>query len=111
LPARGARLHIAHVYCRQPVEVPARGHRRLQALGQNTAVLVSSRAAFAEFWRQLDTGARDKIRDTLCIASSARLLEYLQGLGIWQLRLAAGTQPARMLAAVREAIAANESEG
>ena len=111
LPARGAHLHIAHVYCRHPLEMPASMHRRLQALGQNTAVLVSSRAAFAEFWRQLDDAERDKISRTLCIASSARLLEYLQELGIRQLRLAAGTQPAAMLAALGEAIAAHEREG
>jgi uroporphyrinogen-III synthase len=111
LPARGAHLHIAHVYCRHPLEMPASMHRRLQALGQNTAVLVSSRAAFAEFWRQLDDAERDKISRMLCIASSARLLEYLQELGIRQLRLAAGTQPAAMLAALGEAIAAHEREG
>jgi len=111
LPARGAHLHIAHVYRRHPLEMPASMHRRLQALGQNTAVLVSSRAAFAEFWRQLDDAERDKISRTLCIASSARLLEYLQELGIRQLRLAAGTQPAAMLAALGEAIAAHEREG
>ncbi len=111
LPARGAHLHIAHVYCRQPLELPASVHRRLEAIDRNMAVLVSSRAAFAEFWRQLDDTERDKIRRTLCIASSARLLEYLHGLGIRQLRLAAGTQPASMLAALREAIAANQGEG
>jgi uroporphyrinogen-III synthase len=111
LTERGAHLHIAHVYCRHPLELPANVHRRLQALGQNTAVLVSSRAAFAEFWRQLDDAERDKIRRTLCIASSARLLDYLKTLGLQMLRLAAGTQPAAMLAALGEAIAAHEREG
>lgn len=111
LPARGARLHVAHVYYRQALPMPARVHRRLHGLGPDTAVLVSSQAAFAEFWRQLDEAERDKISRTLCIASSARLLDYLQTLGIRQLRLAAGTQPAMMLAALREAIAAHEREG
>jgi uroporphyrinogen-III synthase len=111
LPARGAKLHIAHVYCRQALDLPASVHRGLHALAPNTAVLVSSRAAFAEFWRQLDAEERAIIRDTRCIASSARLLEYLQGLDIRRVRCAAGTQPAAMLAAVQETIAAREYEG
>lgn len=111
LPERGAHLHIAHVYRRQALPLPESAHRSLRRLGPDSAALVSSRAAFAEFWRQLDAAERDKISRTLCIASSARLLEYLQGLGIRQLRLAAGTQPAAMLAALGEAIAADEREG
>ena len=111
LPARGAQLHLAHVYHRQALPLPTRVHRRLQELGPDTAVLVSSRAAFAEFWRQLDDAEHDKISRTLCIASSARLLDYLQTLGLRKLRLAAGTQPATMLATLCEAIAAHEREG
>jgi uroporphyrinogen-III synthase len=111
LPERGAHLHIAHVYRRQPLKLPVSVHRRLQALAQNTAVLVSSRAAFAELWRQLDASERANISRTLCIVSSVRLLEYLQGLGIQQVRCAAGTRPAMMLAALHQAIAANECEG
>ena len=111
LPERGAQLHVAHVYRRQALPLPASAHRNLRALGPNTAVLVSSRAAFAEFWRQLDDAERDKISRALCIASSARLLDYLQTLGLQKLRLAAGTQPATMLATLCEAIAAHEREG
>ena len=111
LPERGAQLHIAHVYRRQVLALPEGAHRSLRGLGPDSAVLVSSRAAFAEFWRQLDAAERDKISQTLCIASSVRLLDYLQTLGLQKLRLAAGTQPASMLAALREAIAANECEG
>lgn len=111
LPARGAQLHVAHVYHRQALPLSTTIHRRLHGLGPNSAVLVSSRAAFAEFWRQLDETERDKITRTLCIASSVRLLDYLQTLGLQKLRLAAGTQPATMLATLCEAIAAHEREG
>ena len=111
LPERGAQLHIAHVYRRQALPLPESAHRSLRGLGPDSAVLVSSRAAFAEFWRQLDDAERDKISRTLCIASSVRLLDYLQTLGLQKLRLAAGTQSTAMLAALGEAIAAHEREG
>lgn len=111
LPARGAQLHVAHVYQRQSLPLPESAHRSLRGLGPETAVLVSSRAAFAEFWRQLDRAERDKISRTLCIASSPRLLDYLQTLGLRQIVLAAGTQPNEMLLALREAIATPEWKG
>lgn len=111
LPARGAQLHIAHVYRRRPLPLTARAHRCLHTLGAKTAVMVSSRAAFTEFWQQLDSVECDRIKAAVCIASSSRLRDYLQTLGIRNSHCAAGTTPAAMLAALREAVTLHAGKG
>ncbi|MFM6988788.1 MAG: uroporphyrinogen-III synthase [Arenimonas sp.] len=100
LPARGARLRIAHVYVREPVPLTPARLQALAALGARSALLVSSQAAFGQFWRQLDEKKRDTWRGRPCIASSARLLQYLRQQGFRQLAQADSTHAPAMLAAL-----------
>ena len=100
LPARGARLHIAHVYVREPVLLAPARLQALAALGPRAALLVSSQSAFGQFWRQLDEKTRAVWRGRPCIASSARLLQYLRQQGFRQLAQAESTHAPAMLAAL-----------
>lgn len=100
LPARGARLQVAHVYVREPVPLGPVRLRTLAALGERSALLVSSQSAFGQFWRQLDEKSRDNWRSRPCIASSARLLQYLRQQGFRQLVQAESTHPSAMLRAL-----------
>lgn len=100
LPARGARLHVAHVYVREPVPLAPARLQALAALGPRAALLVSSQSAFGQFWRQLDEKTRAVWRGRPCIASSARLLQYLRQQGFRQLAQAESTHPPAMLAAL-----------
>lgn len=100
LPARGARLRIAHVYAREPVPLTPARLQALAALGARSALLVSSQSAFGQFWRQLDEKTRDTWRGRPCIASSARLLQYLRQQGFRQLAQAESTHAPAMLAAL-----------
>lgn len=100
LPARGAQLHVAHVYAREPVPLGPARRRALDALGTRSALLVSSQSAFGQFWRQLDEPARARWRGRPCIASSTRLLQYLRQQGFRRLARAESTHPPAMLAAL-----------
>lgn len=100
LPARGARLHMAHVYAREPVPLTPARLRALAALGARSALLVSSQSAFGQFWRQLDEKTRETWRGRPCIASSARLLQYLRQQGFRRLTQAESTHAPAMLAAL-----------
>lgn len=100
LPARGARLRIAHVYVREPVTLGPARLDALAALSARSALLVSSQSAFGQLWRQLDEKTRDSWRGRPCVASSARLLHYLRQQGFRRLTHAGSTHAPAMLAAL-----------
>ena len=100
LPARGARLQVAHVYVREPVRLAPARLQALAALGTRSALLVSSQSAFGQFWRQLDEKSRERWRGRPCVASSARLLQYLRQQGFRRLAQAESTHPSAMLRAL-----------
>ena len=106
LPARGARLQIAHSYRRQPAALTSAVLARILAAGPNTAVLVTSQAAFRQFQSQFDADALAVLKSRPCVASSARLLEYLQAEGYRQVLASRGTRPEDTLQALSAATAA-----
>lgn len=79
---RGAELHTAFVYRRQALKLNAKQLARIDQMSAKTAFLVSSQSAFNQFWQQLNEPRKAIIKSAICIASSTRLLEYLQSLGL-----------------------------
>jgi len=103
LPARGAKLHIAHIYRRQPLTLGAAKMRQLLALQEQVACLVTSQAAFGQFWRQFAKEDQRRLRNWTFVASSPRLLHYLQTLGISRVLLAENTRSMALLTALATA--------
>ncbi len=103
LPARGARLHSAHVYRRQPLTLSESRRQQLLALRGRIGCLVSSQAAFGQFWLQFTPVQQKKMQAWHFVASSARLLHYLHGLGLSQVHLAENTQAPALLNALAKA--------
>ncbi len=107
LIARGAVLQIAYVYSRQPLALNKRQLAKIDVLNANTALLVSSQKAFAHIWAQLNAARREKIKTQICVASSARLVEYLHALGVSRVICSHSTLPYKQLNALAEAAALN----
>jgi uroporphyrinogen-III synthase len=100
LPERGARLHSAHVYRRQPLTLSESRRQQLLALRGRIGCLVSSQAAFGQFWQQFTPAQQKKMQAWHFVASSARLLHYLHGLGLSQVHLAENTRAPALLNAL-----------
>jgi uroporphyrinogen-III synthase len=105
LIARGAELHIAHVYQRLPVTLNKQQLAQFDALNSRTALLISSQKAFAHIWSQMNTARREKIKTLICVTSSVRLLEYLHALGLTRVFCSYSTLPHKQLSALAEAVA------
>lgn len=110
LPARGARLVIAHSYQRQPVKLTAAARLRIAGSGPDTALLVSSQRAFQRFYAQFDAAAQDDLKSRVCVASSMRLLEYLQAMGFTRVLVCRSTMPEHALQALAEAMASDQPQ-
>jgi uroporphyrinogen-III synthase len=82
LQQRGAKLQMAYVYRRQVLKLNAKQLALIDQMSAKTAILVSSQSAFEQFWQQLNEPRKAIIKSLICIASSTRLLEYLQSLGL-----------------------------
>lgn len=104
LSARGAELHTAHVYRREPVALNGRHRAGIDALSADAAVLVTSQKAFTRIWEQLDAPRRRKIKSLICVASSKRLVEYLKALGLTRVICSDSTLPQRQLSALANAV-------
>ncbi len=105
LIARGAKLQVAHVYQRVPVVLSARQLKCIDALDSQSALLVSSQKAFARIWTQLNAARRAKIKTAICVASSARLVEYLHALEVSRVICSHSTLPNKQLKALANAVA------
>lgn len=103
LPARGANLQSAHVYRRQAVKLSETRRQVLLDLPGKIACMVSSQAAFGQFWQQFTPAQQKKMRRWHFVASSARLLHYLQSLGLTRLHLAENTRAPALLNALAKA--------
>jgi uroporphyrinogen-III synthase len=103
LPERGAKLHSAHVYRRQPLVLSDARRGQLLALRGPVACLVTSQAAFAQFWQQFTPPQQRMLKHWHFVASSTRLLHYLHGLGLAQVHLAENTRAPALLNALAKA--------
>lgn len=107
LAQRGAQIHRANVYTREPLFPRASRLRALRRLPATSALLVSSLEAFDGLWRRLDENGRTLLRARPVVASSPRLAAHLAGLGCQAIVLAGGAAPATML----DALAADVAQG
>lgn len=110
LPERGARLVIAHSYHRRPVNLSAATRQRIVAAGPATAMLVTSQRAFERFFAQFDGASQQTLKSRICIASSRRLLEYLQALGFARVLLSRSTLPRDALQTLADSIAGDRPQ-
>ncbi len=105
LAQRGARVHLAEVYRREPlIPRPAR-IGLLEALPGLSALLVSSAEAFDALWSRLDEPARTRLRQRPVVASSPRLAARLAGDAFAAIVIADGAAPNALLAALAADVA------
>ena len=100
LQARGARLHVAHVYEREPLRPSAARLAALAGLPAHSALLVSSAEALAGLWDVLDDAGRSSLRKRACVVASPRLAAQARELGFREPVRAEDARPERMLAAL-----------
>ena len=110
LPERGARLITANSYQRRPVTLPAATRQRIVASGPATALLVTSQRAFQRFFTQFDDAGQRTLKTRICIASSMRLLEYLQAQGFARVLQSRSTLPQDTVQALADAIAGDRPQ-
>ncbi|HEX5755308.1 MAG TPA: uroporphyrinogen-III synthase, partial [Arenimonas sp.] len=106
LRERGAALHVAEVYRRQPRQIPSARLDAALRLPPHTALLVSSGEAFDVAWTQWPPALRARLQRQPAVASSPRLRSKLQAQGFVKVRLAEDAQPRSLLAAVSQHAAA-----
>lgn len=110
LPERGARLITANSYQRRPVTLRAATRQRIVASGPATALLVTSQRAFQRFFTQFDNAGQRTLKTRICIASSMRLLEYLQAQGFARVLQSRSTLPLDTVQALADAIAGDRPQ-
>lgn len=98
LQARGAQLHLAEVYQRQPVPLSARAIARLDALQAPACVLVTSGGALREVFERLPARSAAALRAQPAIVPSARLAGLALQAGFERVLQAEGPRPAQLLA-------------
>jgi uroporphyrinogen-III synthase len=108
---RGALLNIAHVYQRQKIALNRKQLFTLDAFTPQTAILVTSSEAFEALWQQLNTHRQAIMQSLLCVASSARLVEYLQSLGIRRVLQSSSTLPHDQIHTLAQAVLSDEPTG
>ena len=112
LARRGATVHRADVYRREPIRPRADRLDTLATLPAHSALLVSSAEAFDAFWSPAgDTASGVAARHALLrgrpvVASSPRLAAMLADHGFTTIVTAESAAPARMLAALAADVAA-----
>jgi uroporphyrinogen-III synthase len=106
LAHRGASVHRADVYRREPF--PPRADRRaaLAALPARSALIVTSAEAFSTLWSALDDAERARLRARPAVASSPRLAAMLAADGFAAIVPADSAVPAALLTALAADVAA-----
>jgi len=99
LQARGAQLHLAEIYDRQPLILAAATVQRLQTLPVPACVALSSSGALRQVLQQLPANAADALLARPAIAASARLVEVAVEAGFAQVVQAEGPRPTQLIAA------------
>ncbi len=108
---RGAHLNIAHVYHRKKITLNSRQNSAIDSFSEQTAIFVSSGEAFETLWQQLNLHRQAIIKSSLCVASSARLVEYLKSLGIRRVLCSNSTLPKDQICTLANAVLPYESSG
>ena len=99
LDARGARVHRADVYSREAIALSPASLARLRAFDGPLLLPVSSGDALQRVFDQAPPDIAARLRGARVIAASARLAALAHTLGCNAVQIAAGPQPAQLLAA------------
>ncbi len=108
LQARGAHVHRADVYARQPVAIPAAAWRRLDAALADPArvlLLASSGEALEALLAQASPELRPTLLQAAVVAPGARLAGLARDAGFARIAVAGSPRPAAMLRAAVQAFA------
>ncbi|SDQ25014.1 uroporphyrinogen-III synthase [Pseudoxanthomonas sp. CF385] len=97
LQARGARVHRAEVYRREPVALPPRALAALAALDRPACLLLSSAGALEQVLAQLPAAAAARFREAGVVAASARLADAARAAGFRTVVQADGPRPAQLM--------------
>jgi uroporphyrinogen-III synthase len=111
LQERGALLNVAHVYQRLPISLNRKQLSYIDAFSPQTAIFVTSSSAFAALWQQLNANRQAIMKSLLYVASSARLVEYLQFLGIRSVLQSSSTLPHDQIRTLAQAVLPDEPTG
>ena len=106
LAHRGATVHRADVYRREPIRPRTDRLASLATLPAHSALLVSSAEAFDAFWKETADAQRTLLRGRPVVASSPRLAAMLADHGFAAIVAADSATPARLLAALAADVAA-----
>lgn len=105
LAQRGALVHLAEVYRREPL-VPRPSRTGLvEALPETSALLASSAEAFDALWSRLGEPTRQTLRRRPAVASSPRLAARLAEDAFAAIVIADGASPQALLAALAADVA------
>lgn len=99
LESRGAHVHLAEVYRREPIPLDPRALDDLAALQAPARLLLSSGGALQQVLAQLPDGLADRFRTLPVVAASERLADAARGAGFDRVVLADGPRPAQMVKA------------
>ncbi|HEU0154184.1 MAG TPA: uroporphyrinogen-III synthase [Arenimonas sp.] len=105
LAQRGARVHLAEVYRREPLIPRPSRTGLIAALPDTAALLVSSAEAFDALWSRLDDTSRATLRRRPGVASSPRLAARLAEEAFAAIVIADGAAPNALLAALAADVA------
>jgi len=97
LQARGARMHRADVYRREPLALPPRALAALAALDRPACLLVSSAGALEQVLAQLPPAVAARVRTASVVAASERLAEAARAAGFVEVVQAEGPRPAQLM--------------
>ncbi len=102
LEARGARVHRADVYAREPVALSPASLARLRAFAGPLLLPVSSGEALIAVLAIAPDDIAARLRQACVLAASARLAALAHEAGCRDVRVAAGPRPAQLLATAFE---------
>ncbi|KRA45218.1 uroporphyrinogen-III synthase [Pseudoxanthomonas sp. Root630] len=97
LQARGAHVHRAEVYRREPLALPPRALTALAALDRPACLLLSSAGALEQALPQLPPAAAARFLAASVVAASARLAEAARAAGFRDVAQADGPRPAQLM--------------
>jgi uroporphyrinogen-III synthase len=97
LQARGAQVHRAEVYRREPLALPPRALDTLTALDRPACLLLSSAGALEQVLPQLPPAAAARFLTASVVAASARLVGVARAAGFSEVVQADGPRPAQLM--------------
>jgi uroporphyrinogen-III synthase len=100
LAARGATVHVAHVYRREAMAPAPARLRALDALPASSALLLTSREAFAPLWDALAPAQQARLRQRPCVVASDRMAAFAAAAGFRDVVRAGAARPGALLDAL-----------